>query len=99
MSDKPKCVTLDPEAQQRINEALEEEDRGKIEDLGWTHPRDWLEHLKELGESLTDLRVDKGITLRDFAHKTNYTVSHISDVERGLLIPTKELLDAYFRPV
>jgi len=93
--DERKCITLDPVAQQRIMKKIEEEDQRKRDELGQTIPQEWLQHLKDLGESLHEIRMEKGITLRDFSIQAYFDVCYISDVERGLAIPTKELLDAY----
>lgn len=40
------------------------------------------------GKALTELRVKRGITQEDLAHKLGYHLSYIGQIERGLKSPT-----------
>ena len=40
------------------------------------------------GKALTELRVERGITQEELAHKLGYHLSYIGQVERGLKSPT-----------
>ncbi len=47
-----------------------------------------------LGLSLRDLRRERGLTLQDVADRAHVSVSHLSEIERGIVEASSELLAA-----
>lgn len=48
------------------------------------------ENLKKFGESLYNLRIKKGYTLREMCRKVNYDPSNWSKIERGKISPPSD---------
>ncbi|HKH50941.1 MAG TPA: helix-turn-helix transcriptional regulator, partial [Mycobacterium sp.] len=53
--------------------------------------------LEALGDRVQSLRIDRGLTLRDLADRSDVSVSMLSSVERGEKAPTVVVLDRIAR--
>jgi len=56
-------------------------------------------NLQKFGKTMYELRIKKGITLREMCRKVNYDPSNLSKIERGKIAPPadKKILEAWGR--
>lgn len=89
----------DPEKYQQVVEKQKEEDTNKlgkaILDVHCLMSDNIESKLKALGDLFHAVRISSGLTLRAFSVESGISVVEVSDVERGLALPSDDIIKTY----